>query len=317
MKLPRSRFLKLLGLGLAGASKFQGSVSAEDGKPDAPLKLGIVTDCQFVDADTKGKRFYRNSPAKLTDALDHLNAMGDLDAVFHLGDMIDRDFMSYDAILPIFKTVKPPLHYLIGNHDYAVPDDLKSKVAGVFGLKETYYSFVLKNWRFILLDGNVQSLFSKPKDDPATAAAAEFKKATKHRALPEWGGGLGETQRQWLESELVAAKAANQKALLFCHYPVLPITSHSLWDAEAVLEILKPHSTNIAAWFNGHNHDGNYMGAHGIHFVNFRGMVDTTHNCYARMEISAKEIKIQGYGREPSRALSLPALDSPAERPLG
>ena len=307
MNLPRSRFLKLLGLGMAG-------VGARAAEPET-LRIGIVTDCQYADIDTppKSKRQYRLSPKKLQEAVNAFNKMDDLHVALHLGDMIDKDVASYDTVMPIFKKLKAPAHQVIGNHDYSIPDEDKARVPELMGMKSPYYSFIQNGWKFILLDGNEMSLFANGKDAEATKAAKQFQAATKHRKLPEYCGGLGEKQRGWLEAELKTAKAAGQKALIFCHYPLLPIGPHSLWDAEAVLEVIKPYADILPAWFNGHNHDGNYTAAHGIHFLNFRGMVDTEQNTYARMDITPSLIKVTGFGREPSRELVIPAKDAPPE----
>ena len=42
----------------------------------------------------------------------------------------------------------------MGNHDFEVKDSLKEEVIKKLNLKKRYYSFVEKDWRFIVLDGN-------------------------------------------------------------------------------------------------------------------------------------------------------------------
>ena len=307
----RARFLRLLGAGVIA-----GTARASDKPPgSAVLSVGVLTDCQYADADTppKSKRLYRESPRKLEAAITHLNAMGDLDFMLHLGDAVDRDEKSYSVVMPLFAKAKVPLYHVAGNHDYDIAAHLKAKVPELLGMSAPYYSFTRSGWRFIMLDGNAVSLFSTPPASPQWQAATAFAKASK-RKLAEYNGGLGAEQIEWLKSELSAARKAGERAVLCCHYPLLPMDAHVLWDAEAVLEVVQQNKDLIAAWWNGHNHDGNYAARHGVHFLNFRGMVDTMENSYARVDIFADRMEVTGYGREPRRMMRFPAPDTKPPR---
>jgi len=77
-----------------------------------------------------------------------------------------------------------------------------------------------------------------------------------------------------------------------------------------VLEVVKENHDLIAAWWNGHNHDGNYAARHGVHCLNFRGMVETAQNSYARVDIFPDRMEVTGYGREPRRIMRFPARDT-------
>ncbi len=308
----RARFLRLLGAGVvAGAAR-----AGEARPPGGPvLSVGIVTDCQYADVDTPpgSKRLYRESPRKLTAAIDHLNAMKDLDFMLHLGDSVDRDEKSYAAVIPVFARAKVPLYQVAGNHDYSIAAELKRKVPELLGMKAPHYSVSRNGWRFVMLDGNLLSLFSTPEGSPEWQTASAFLKSSK-RKLADYSGGLGEAQIAWLKAELAEARKAGERVVLACHYPLLPIDGHSLWDAEAVLEVLKADRDIIAAWWNGHNHAGNYAAKHGIHFLNFRGMVETEENSYARVDIYPDRMEVTGYGREPRRVLRFPATDFPERK---
>ncbi|MBN2632621.1 MAG: hypothetical protein JXR66_03630 [Bacteroidales bacterium] len=62
---------------------------------------------------------------------------------------------------------------------------------------------------------------------------------------------------------------------------------------------------NIIAWFSGHNHAGNYGNFNMIHFVTFRGMVETAErNSFAVVEVYPNKIWIKGSGREKSQILA-------------
>ena len=308
----RARFLQLLSAGVIA-----GTARAGDKSPgSAILSVGVLTDCQYADADTppKSKRFYRESPRKLADAIAHLNAMGDLDFMLHLGDAVDRDEKSYAVVMPLFARAQVPLYHLAGNHDYDIAAARKAEVPHLLGMSAPHYSFIRGGWRFVMLDGNAVSLFSTPKDSPQWQAAAAFAKASK-RKLADYNGGLGTEQIEWLKSELQLARKAGERVVLCCHYPILPLDAHVLWDAEAVLEMVEQNKDLIAAWWNGHNHDGNYAARYGVHFLNFRGMVDTMQNSYARVDIFADRMEVAGYGREPRRILRFPAPDTKPSGP--
>lgn len=72
-------------------------------------------------------------------------------------------------------------------------------------------------------------------------------------------------------------------------------------DAPRILELLGSHPS-VVAWFNGHNHEGNYGLLGNTHFVNFKGMVDTPdQNTFAIADVFADRIVIRGFGREENR----------------
>ncbi len=281
-------------------------------KPE--LAIGIVTDCQYADVDTppNSRRRYRLSRQKLGEAVDYFNGMEDLSFVLHLGDMIDRDVHSYQNVVPVYRRLKMPHYQVIGNHDYTIDDAAKAGVPGLLEMEHRYYSVTAGRWRFVILDGNEVSLFSHAKTSLETAAAAQYAR-TSTRKLTEWSGGIGQDQLAWLRVQLDQARRESKAVVLCCHYPVLPIGPHALWNAEEVLQLLREFPGNIAAWFNGHNHDGDYTGRHGIHFLNYRGMVETETNCFARVEFFPDRIRVIGSGREPSRDLRLPAPDAAPE----
>lgn len=306
-RVSRADFLRIVGsaavMGPAVAS------AAEPSSARPHLSIGVLTDCQYADIDTvppTAKRLYRRSPQKLADALDHLGSMGDLDFMIHLGDAIDQGASSYRVVMPLFRAASVPVHHVAGNHDYSVAPHLRSRVPQYLGMPAPHYSFTRSGWRFIFLDGNALSTFAWNAGSPEHAAATAFLKASS-RKLAEYSGGLGTAQLDWLRAELTAAAAAGERAILCCHYPLLPLDGHSLWDTEAVLGVIGEHRKTVAAWFCGHNHDGGFAQHEGVPLVNFRGMVDTPDNSYARADFYSDRIELTGFGREPSRVLALPA----------
>jgi len=104
--------------------------------------------------------------------------------------------------------------------------------------------------------------------------------------------------------QLDKAAASNEKVIICCHFPVYPENIHNLLNYKEVLSVLNNYN-NIVAWFNGHNHAGNYGNTNMIHFLTMKGMVETEKtNSFALVEVYNNRIWIKGYGREKSQILA-------------
>ncbi|MGY8639924.1 MAG: metallophosphoesterase [Verrucomicrobiales bacterium] len=275
---------------------------------EKPLfSVGLIADAQYVDADPGGIRHYRNSIQKLGDAVKSINE-ADVEFSIHLGDVIDRDFASFDDILEPLRELKTPVHQILGNHDFSVEEDDKPNVAAKMGIKNPYYAFSKNGLRFIFLDGTEISTFAQPIGSvihqEASAMLAEFK-AKKRKSAQNWNAAIGPKQLAWLEGQLKEAVKAGEKAIISCHYPILPDNSHNLWNDQEVLAVIEKSSKTVVAWFNGHNHAGNYAERNGVHYVTVQGMVDTADtNAFGVMDVFSNALKISGSGRVPDRVLS-------------
>mgnify|MGYP001954750416 CR=1 FL=1 len=63
---------------------------------------------------------------------------------------------------------------------------------------------------------------------------------------------------------------------------------------------------NVVAYFNGHNHAGNYDYQNGIHYVNLEGMVETADtNSYSIVRVYKDRIEIDGFGRQADQVLEI------------
>jgi calcineurin-like phosphoesterase family protein len=273
---------------------------------DPELVFGVVADPQYADAEAAGSRFYRNSLEKLGNAVNELNRKN-LAFVTTLGDLIDRDFESFADIMPVYGKLRHPHYPILGNHDFSVADEAKEKVPAAAGLEKPYYSHVIQGWRFIFLDGTDVALYRYPANDPRTKEARAMQDAyekNKGGKVPGYNGAIGEKQMKWLKTELDAARTAKQRVILFNHFPVIPAgNGHNLWNAAELVGLLENYD-NIAAYMNGHNHRGNYGTHAGIHFVNFKGMVETeSETAYSVVRCFPDRLEIEGYGLEPDRNL--------------
>ena len=62
---------------------------------------------------------------------------------------------------------------------------------------------------------------------------------------------------------------------------------------------------HLVAWFNGHNHTGNFGLHDGVPFVNLKGMVETADtSAFSTLALHAERLILTGQGREISRELT-------------
>ena len=269
-----------------------------------PLKykfsFGAIADCQYCNGPNRAARHYSSSAQKLRECVQELN-QNDLKYVVHLGDFIDRDFSSFDTVLPIYQSLKMPAYHALGNHDFEVADELKAKVPERMSMKSKYYEFSVEDWRFIVLDGNDVSFHAYPKDSVQHRQAEEYYRENKIRS-PKWNGAIGKEQMSWLKEILIGSETKNEKVVLFCHFPVFPADPHNLWNATEVIELIEGFPS-VKAYINGHNHKGNYAQKNGIHFLTLKGMVETKTSAYSIIRILGDRMEVIGYGREKNRNL--------------
>lgn len=282
---------------------------------EKPLfRFGLIADPQYaaIEPHPVHDRHYAKSLGKIAEAIEVFNE-ADLAFVMTLGDLIDRDFDSFDAALGAYQGLRHKSLFLPGNHDFAVAPERIGEVHARLGMAAPYHDFALGNWRFVVLDGNQLSLFSSPPDDPRREeggdrlAALQVEGAINAQA---WNGGIGRAQLEWLEDVMERAEEAGEQVIVFNHYPVHPRNEHNLWDSEEAVDLLTRFRA-FRAWFCGHNHAGNYAMAGNGHFVTMKGMVDTPdQNAFAIVSVFANRIEIEGFGREQSRVLKLASLPS-------
>lgn len=286
---------------------FAGRPARAQGAP--AFKFGIIADPQYAPFPPKpnGTRYYANSLWKLDEAVKALNSE-ELQFVSTLGDIIDRHWESYNDILPIYDQLKHEHFFVLGNHDFEVAQDYLRSVVRNVGLERAYYDFKGGGYRFLIIDGNDVSTFAPPVSDPRRDLAAErLAKLTEAKAInaQSWNGSLSDEQFTWIEKTLGEAKTAGERVIVLGHYPVFPANEHNLWDSERIVELLTSHD-NFVAYFNGHNHAGNYGEIGGRHFVNFKGMVETpATSAYSVVTVHDDRLEIKGFGREEGRSLKI------------
>lgn len=286
------------GLLLAGVIAF-GVAWADAPEPD--FSFGLIADCQYCGVPGEGVRKYDQSDEKLAACVGHLNTL-DLEFVVHLGDFIDRDYESFAVVGPIFDRLRMPGFHVLGNHDYSVDDRYKAQVPSILGMPSRYYAFNYGRYRFLVIDGNDVSFHAQPAETPEYEAVERY--YDEHGGgAPKWNGALGDDQLVWLENRLKEAESANDRVIVFCHFPVYPENAHNLWNAEEIAVLLERYPC-VVAYINGHNHGGNYAERNGLHYLTLKGMVDTEETAYAVAHVYRDRLEITGYGREPGRVIS-------------
>jgi manganese-dependent ADP-ribose/CDP-alcohol diphosphatase len=278
----------------------------EENQDKSPLfSFGLISDIQYCDCDPAGTRFYRSSLSKLEEAVRSFRS-DSLAFVVNLGDMIEKDFASYKPVYRILDTAGFKIYHTTGNHDFSVEPRMKKRIPPLRSSKEGYYSFNYDNYRFIILNGNELSTYATANKSVIKDVNDFILKLKNDGELngTDWNGGMSSKQLVWLSNQLNNSVKNNEKVFIMCHFPVYPENEHNLLNYTDVLTILKRY-TNIIAWFNGHNHAGNYGNYNMIHFITMRGMVETEKiNSYALIEVYNNKIWIKGSGREKSQILA-------------
>jgi manganese-dependent ADP-ribose/CDP-alcohol diphosphatase len=261
------------------------------------LKIGLIADPQYCDCDPLGTRFYRETLKKLPAAIDTFNKY-EVDFVVTLGDIIDRYYESFDSILPLYNNLSMPDYKLLGNHEFEeVNDSLKDTVIHLFNMPDYYYHFTYSDWRFIILDGTELAAYDSILHPDLWDEADSLRQSIKGQIndVP-WNGGIGRTQRQWIENTITDAMNNNEKVILLCHFPVYPEHYLNLWNREDIIKIVEKYD-NAVAYINGHNHDGNYGFLNGKHYVTQKGMVETYDtNSFSILEIYDNKLVFNNYG---------------------
>ncbi|MFF4761717.1 metallophosphoesterase [Streptomyces sp. NPDC001292] len=292
-----------LGLGVAAAVAAPAASASAQGNP--LLRFGVIADCQYADKPDGPVRLYRRSIAKLQEAVGTLNE-SDLRFALHLGDFVDEYPESFAAVMPIWEKLRMPKRHVLGNHDFQMP---REQVLEALAMPSSYYQFRRDGWRFIVVDTNDISTYGNPvgseKYGLAQRMLAELRAAGKPNAQT-WNGGVGAEQLAWLEQTLAHAHRNGEKVVLNAHHPIYPVNEHNAYNDTQLIDLVTSYD-NVVAWFNGHNHAGNYGFTRGTHFVNFKGMVDTTTTSYATVQAYEDHLLIEGFGREPSRIVPIGA----------
>src|ERR1044071_8877132 len=100
------------------------------------FSFAVLTDIQYGDQETAGRRDYRRSLPKLQEAVGALNAGPKLAFAIQLGDLIDAKAADMDRILPVFDRLSTERQHVLGNHDFSMR---REQLQERLGLRSPYY----------------------------------------------------------------------------------------------------------------------------------------------------------------------------------
>ena len=229
------------------------------------VRFGIITDIHFSTENEPAAA--AKTAADLSACLDYLQRH-DIDFLLQLGDQIkgsdcykNEEFRQVSSILNTFHGT---IHHVLGNHCLALP---RQTLMAALGLQTPFYAFVIKGFRFIVLDGMDVSVLRIP-ETPEDAETLAFFRA--HPEQHDYCGAVGVQQQSWLQQELEKADRHGERVIVVCHFPLLPETTDQkhglLWNHREITELVAS-SPAVKACFSGHYHYGGYALHNGIHFV--------------------------------------------------
>lgn len=259
-------------------------------RPQA-FKLGLVSDIHHADVGVRATRHYKDSMAKLRDAMS-VFAKVYVDGVMELGDCIDsanshetdKQKQYISDVFGELRSIQKPVWGVLGNHCLQLLS--KKEFLAAAGLKRPYYSFTRGRWHVVVLD------------------ACYRKDGTPYeRGNYEWTDcDVPWQELDWLKHDL--AQFHRKKTVIFVHQridgaPGDAFSANSSTEVRATLE----KAGNVAAVFQGHDHRGDFKEINGIKYVTLSGLIENEYpaNAFSVLELSDKgEIKLLGYGSQKS-----------------
>jgi len=253
-QLSRRAFVRNGSLFLLGAAVT--NLRAAEEQP-RKIRVGLVTDLHHADKPTRGTRHYRDTLNKLSEAAKQFTT-DKPDFVVELGDFIDSaesveaEQNYLQQVSKVFNTIPGPKHYVLGNH--CVDMLTKDEFLGGVGKKESFYSFDVGDFHFVVLDSCFRS-DGKPYG----------------RKNSTWtDANIPAHELDWLQGDL---KATDKKVIVFAHQRLDEGGSHAVKNAADVRKVLE-QSAKVLAVFQGHSHKNDHQEIAGIHYTTLVAMVE-------------------------------------------
>lgn len=300
-RLTRRTFLKATAS--AAALMALGSWPGCEEAPAIVLRVGLLTDTHYADREPAGVRYYRESIAKVEEAVALFNQEG-VPLAVHIGDFKDEDpepeerkTLQYVKQLEhTFAAFQGSRYHVLGNHDLdsISKEQFLARVENT-GIEPTksYYSFDRDGFHFVVLDANF-------RQDGVAYEKGNF----------EWTDTfIPPAQLLWLREDLEATDAPT---IVFVHQLLDPeqTEAHRVKNAAEVRQVLEA-SGKVLAVFQGHQHEGGYHLVNDIHYYTLIAMVDGSgaeNNSYAILDVySNGDLVVNGYRRAEDRAMTAPA----------
>jgi alkaline phosphatase len=259
MSLSRRDFL--VGGTAAAVTLFAGRAPAGHVEKPGELKIGLITDIHYADADTRGSRHYRESISKMRDATAIFRREG-IDLAVECGDLIDSPAnTSREIELGFLKTINSefkmagvPTQYVLGNHCLAAMS--KADFLSEVGQAQAHSSMDINGWHLVFLDACYRR-------DETPYDSGNYVWTDTEIPL---------AQRDWLEQDLADT---DLPSLVFVHQRIdqPPSSLHSVSSGKAVRKIIMD-SGKVAAVFQGHAHVNEVNVFGGVPYLTMAAMVE-------------------------------------------
>ena len=239
-----------------------------------------------------------------------------------------------------------PIAHCLGNHDLNVESRERAleilyggETSLVSGAKTptselSYFSRKLpRGWRLVVLDTTELNprwapvgseaqrrceAFVEERNDVSGNAGLESpdgKRLDAYRArLKPWGGGIGETQMEWLRATLASAAENGERVVVASHAPLSRTAARpgmAAWNCDEVSALLEA-SPAVALCVAGHDHPGRYgrtlvpsAQLHSgyktfgrVHYVTLEAMLEAPAdgNAFAALEVYDHEVIVNAGG---------------------
>lgn len=262
------------------------------------VSFGWVTDIHYAQAQVKWDRYFAESKDKLEEAILLYNQLVP-DFVIETGDFKDENAEPDKAktlqylkeIEAVFQGFKGPQYHVLGNHDVdslSKEEFLTNVINTGIAPGKSYYSYVVKGWRFVVLDACY-------RNDGVAYSNNNF----------QWyDTSVPDAQLTWLKDELLKS---SEPICIFIHQPLDGEGKLYVNNALEVRRVLEA-SKKVHAVFQGHRHEGDYKLINGIHYITQKAMVDYSgpaNNSYSIVNISnSGVIQVEGYRRAASHVFN-------------
>lgn len=208
---------------------------------EKPLKFGIITDVHkdlMPDADQRLDTFVGKAIER---KVDFIIQLGD----FCMAEKANKKFLA------IWEKFKGPRYHVLGNHD--MDRNSKKQMLDFWGMPQTYYSYDIGGYHFIVLDANYIYQDGKYIDYDK----ANFYIDSSARTF------IDEEQFEWFKADLEQTELST---IVFSHQSLW----HHLWGVKNRLSlqiILEIHKEKVIGCMNGHNHIDYHRHLNGIDYI--------------------------------------------------
>ncbi len=263
------------------------SLTSGMGESAPAVTFAAVTDLHYADKPPAGSRHYRDTIAKLREALAWFEETR-VDFLVELGDCIDQapnvptETGYLKRILTELHRLRKDTHFVLGNH--CVSTLTKAQFHAVTGGSKSYYSFNRGGFHFVVLDACFRA-------DGVPYRANNF----------DWKDSeIPPEERDWLRADL---SKTNRKTVVFVHQRLDVGPPFGIRSAAEVRSILE-QSGKVLAVFQGHEHPGAYSEIGGIHYCTLSAMVEgpaPDANAYSVVRLyPSGELIVEGRGNQRS-----------------